>query len=234
MVETGDGASHTIGFGKTGGLPKAVFGKVEEAAATDDNFPHAVIAVNNDTAATGDTAAFTVKGDDLFKNTWEKLVKRQDCLAKLSWPIRLALYIFLVLSAFYGYLSLIFRLTGVYWWMYFAFVLAVGEVSTAFIAVDFLWVDGVDAASRGLTETQRFWVWALFLAKCITLGAMVGLVLVSAIISLCPFLVTDVLLAYCRTPTSGLPFYRWLGLRAIKVPTLTLTVRPSDEAVDQS
>ena len=94
LVETGDGASHTIGFGKTGGLPKAVFGKVEEAAATDDNFPHAVIAVNNDTAATGDTAAFTVKGDDLFKNTWEKLVKRQDCLAKLSWPIRLALYIF--------------------------------------------------------------------------------------------------------------------------------------------
>ena len=245
LIETGGSVSRTIEFGKAGKLPRAVFGAVDDTATMDCDFPHVLVVLKIDTATTAEAAdeaacavgvpcsSFTVEGNNLFKGSWEKLVKRQD---RRNRPIKFVLGCFCAVVSFFGVGLAMSRFLYSPPYVYTFLIVALGEVFAVFFAYD-LWVKlHTSAASRHLIQIWRHVMWVLVSLMYATIGTLItGQMILMFLIFVGLFLVVDLPLACCgiRPTTSYHPFYRWFGLQGIKVPTLALTVRPNNDAVDQ-
>lgn len=244
FLHTGGGASRTIEFGRAGPLPRAVFGTVEEAVATDDDFPHAIVGLNLDAEANAEAVdiaggrlghpptSFIVEGDDLFKGTWEKLVERQDC-----WS-RLIHFVLMFLCAAVSFMAVNISLVKSPWYLQLPLLLVPGEaVGVRMAGTMWQWQRKcVRGASRPLQNFWRFVFGALSIVYWTTCGALVcGFLIINLGTIFGSCLLTSLALASCgiRPAEAHLPFYRWLGLQGIGVPTLTLTVRQNGEAVGQ-
>lgn len=243
FIHTGGGVSRTIQFGKTGQLSRVVFGAVDDTAATDDDFPHAVVALNVDTAATEEVAdisacavdtprpspyaSFTVEGNSVFKDSWVKLVRNQD---RRNRPIKMPLGVVCPVVSFYGVILLFVILLRSPLTLMVSQItnLIIGAAFTAYFA----WRSRaafVCAGSRRLAKIGRFVVWVTL---CVYFTFFMGHIFLMTFVDGGLFLVIDLLLACCgiRPTTANWPFYRRLGLQGAKVPTLTLTVRPNRES----
>ena len=248
-IRAGDGKICTVEFGKEKMLLRAVFGAANDTTSTPmDEFPHAVVGLNIDAAATVQAAdgqasavplrpctAFFLRGTDLFRETWGEAVYRGD---RCDHRIKLLLGLLCLVVSQFAFAAVIRNLSAV--WCFILPLLCLSFLWGAFLwilVVRGTWVRCVCAARLPYpARIAVFMVWATVLYRwyvtVLGLAVHVGIAM-SIIIFRGLELPIDLSLARCgiRPVAVAWPFYRMLGFQGTKVPTLTLTVELRDEGL---